>query len=358
VKLSYFTLTDNPVTFGARRQDSNQLLLDTVEQAIAAEGMGYHAAWLPEHHFGGFGVCPTPNQVLAYVAAKTRRLRLGQAIVLLPCNQPLRAAEELAVLDLLSNGRAIWAVGRGYDEREYRAFEIPFSESLERFEEEMDLVVKAWTEEGFTWRGKHHTIPDPVTVVPRVVQKPHPPIYVASFSEHSMRLAAARGFNILFAPFAAAMVFGSVADAVAKYRELARAAGHPNVKAACSYFTAVADGAAEVRAAKERLVFYLKGITPAFPRDMSKAPPSLRYFKEIVDRIHGMTPDQVGERSIVCGSRDDVVAHLRRVEAAGIDEVIMYFSFGAYPHAKVLAMMERVARDVLPEFEGALATAR
>src|SRR5439155_1185832 len=217
MKLSYFTLTDNPVTFGAQRQDSNQLLLDTVEQAIAAE--------------------------------------------------------------------------------------------------EMDLVVKAWTEESFTWRGKHHTIPDPVTVLPRVVQKPHPPIYVASFSEHSMRLAAARGFNILFAPFAAAMVFGSVADAVAKYRELARAAGHPNVKAACSYFTAVADGAAEVRAAKERLVFYLKGITPAFPRDMSKAPPSLRYFKEIVDRIHGMTPDQVGERSIVCGGRDDVVAHLKRGEA-------------------------------------------
>jgi alkanesulfonate monooxygenase SsuD/methylene tetrahydromethanopterin reductase-like flavin-dependent oxidoreductase (luciferase family) len=349
VKLSYFTLTDNPATFGAKRQDSNQLLLDTVEQAIAAEAMGYHGAWLPEHHFGGFGVCPTPNQVLAYVAAKTTRLRLAQAIVLLPCNQPLRAAEELAVLDLLSNGRAIWAVGRGYDEREYRAFEIPFSESLTRFEEEMDLVVKAWTEESFTWQGKHHVIPDPVTVLPRVVQRPHPPVYVASFSEHSMKLAAARGFNILFAPFAASMVFGTLENAVATFKEMARAAGHPNAKAACSYFTAIADNKDEMRAAKERLVFYLKGISPAFPQDMSKAPPSLRYFKEIVDRIHAMTPDQVGERSIVTGSRDDVVAQLKRVEAAGIDEVILYFSFGAYPHAKVLAMMERVAREVLPE---------
>lgn len=358
MKLSYFTLTDNPVTFGAKRQDSNQLLLDTVDQAIAAEAMGYHGAWLPEHHFGGFGVCPTPNQVLAFVAAKTTRLRLAQAIVLLPCNQPLRAAEELAVLDLLSGGRASWAVGRGYDEREYRAFEIPFSESLERFEEEMDLVVKAWTEESFTWRGRHHTIPDPVTVLPRVVQRPHPPIYVASFSEHSMRLAAARGYNILFAPFAASMVFGTLADAVAKFKELARAAGHPNVKAACSYFTAIADSEAEVRAAKERLVFYLKGISPAFPHDMSKAPPSLQYFKEIVDRIHAMTPDQVGERSIVTGGRDDVVAQLKRVEAAGIDEVIMYFSFGAYPHGDVLAMMERVAKEVLPDFREALAAAR
>src|SRR2546427_555757 len=358
VKLSYFTLTDNPVTFGAKRQDSNQLLLDTVDQAIAAEAMGYHGAWLPEHHFGGVGVCPTPNQGLAFVAAKTTRLRLPQAIVLLPVHQPLRAAEESAVLDLLSGGRASWAVGRGYDEREYRAFEIPFSESLERFEEEMDLVVKAWTEESFTWRGRHHTIPDPVTVLPRVVQRPHPPIYVASFSEHSMRLAAARGYNILFAPFAASMVFGTLADAVAKFKELARAAGHPNVKAACSYFTAIADSEAEVRAAKERLAFYLKGISPAFPHDMSKAPPSLQYFKEIVDRIHAMTPDQVGERSIVTGGRDDVVAQLKRVEAAGIDEVIMYFSFGAYPHGNVLAMMERVAKEDLPDFREALAAAR
>src|SRR5437867_734967 len=128
-----------------------------------------------------------------------------------------------------------------------------------------------------------------------------------------VRLAAARGYNILFAPFAASMVFGTLADAVAKFKELARAAGHPNVKAACSYFTAIADSEAEVRAAKERLVFYLKGISPAFPHDMSKAPPSLRYFKEIVDRIHAMTPDQVGERSILTGGRDDVVAHLKRL---------------------------------------------
>src|SRR5207245_9191093 len=170
----------------------------------------------------------------------------------------------------------------------------------------------------------------------------HPPIYVASFSEHSMRLAAARGYNILFAPFAASMVFGTLADAVAKFKARARAAGHPNLKAACSYFTAIADSEPEVRAAKERLVFYLKGISPAFPHDMSKAPPSLRYFKEIVDRIHAMTPDQVGERSIVTGGRDDVVAQLKRVEAAGIDEVVMYLRFITYPNGIVQHEIERV----------------
>ena len=355
MRLSYFTLTDNPATFGDRRQDSNELFLNTIEQALAAERLGYETAWLPEHHFGGFGVMPTPSQSLAYLAAKTKRIKLAQAIVLLPCNQPLRAAEELAVLDLLSNGRAVWGIGRGYDEREYRAFEIPFQESLTRFEEEMDLVIKALTETDITWNGKHHVIPDPVTVYPRPVQKPHPPVYVACFSENSMKLAAARGFNILFAPFAASMVFGSLASAVRKFKEMAAEAGHPDVKAACSYFTCIADTPAQVRAAKERLVFYLKGVAPAFPHDMTKAPPSLRYFKEIVDRIYAMTPEQVGERSIVTGSRDEVIEHLKKVEAAGISDVIMYFSYGAYPHPRVIEQMERVAAEVMPAFHGTAA---
>src|SRR4051812_42270319 len=175
MKLGYFTLTDNPSAYGEQRQDANRLLLDTIEQALAAERLGFNSVWLPEHHFGGFGVMPTPNQCLAYIAARTERVKLAQATVLLPCNQPLRAAEEVATLDLLSNGRAIFSAGRGYDEREYRAFGIPFAESRSRFDEELDLIRKAWTETDFTFHGQHHTIPDPITVYPRPVQQPHPP---------------------------------------------------------------------------------------------------------------------------------------------------------------------------------------
>ena len=112
MKFGYFTLADNPAAYGDRRQDANRLLLDTIEQALAAERLGFHSVWLPEHHFGGFGVMPTPSQCLAYVAARTERVKLAPATVLLPCNQPLRAAEEFATLDVLSNGRAIFSAGR------------------------------------------------------------------------------------------------------------------------------------------------------------------------------------------------------------------------------------------------------
>ena len=350
MKFGYFTLTDNPPTYGDRRQDANQLLLQTIEQALAAERLGFNSVWLPEHHFGGFGVMPTPNQCLAYVAARTSRVKLAQATVLLPCNQPLRAAEEVAVLDVLSNGRAIFSAGRGYDEREYRAFEIPFAESRTRFDEELELVRKAWTEEDFTFAGQHHTIPDPVTIYPRPVQQPHPPVYVACFSEPTMRVAAELGFNIIFAPFAAAMMFGSLQAAVERFKAYAREAGHPDVTAMCSYFTVLADTPEEQRAARERLLFYLRGIAPAFPSDREKAPPHIRYFADIVDRSWAMQPEDLGERSIVTGTREQVIAHLKQVEEAGIEEVICYFSFGAYPHPEVLHQMERFSAEVLPAF--------
>src|SRR5438477_9324071 len=201
LKFGYFTLSDNSTGYGARRRDPGELIKEVVDQAILAESLGYSSAWLPEHHFGLFGVLPTPAQALTYIAAKTSRLRLAAATVVLPCNQPLRAAEEWAVLDLLSNGRAIFSAGRGYDEREYRGFEIPFEESRTRFDEELLLVRKAWTEDNWTFpNGQHHRIIEPISVVPKPVQKPHPPIYVACFSEPTMRLAADNGFNIIFAP--------------------------------------------------------------------------------------------------------------------------------------------------------------
>src|SRR5438552_653679 len=148
LKFGYFTLTDNSVGYGERRRDPGELIKEVVNQAIAAEGLGYNSAWLPEHHFGFFGVLPTPAQALTFIAARTSRLRLAPATVLLPCTQPIRTAEEYALLDILSDGRAIFSAGRGYDEREYNGFEIPFAESRTRFDEELLLVRKAWTEDG------------------------------------------------------------------------------------------------------------------------------------------------------------------------------------------------------------------
>jgi alkanesulfonate monooxygenase SsuD/methylene tetrahydromethanopterin reductase-like flavin-dependent oxidoreductase (luciferase family) len=355
LKFGYFTLTDNSPGYGTRRRNPGELIREVVDQAIAAEGLGYNSAWLPEHHFGYFGVLPTPAQVLTFIAARTTRLRLAPATVLLPCTQPLRTAEEFAVLDVLSNGRAVFSAGRGYDEREYKGFEIPFDESRTRFDEELLIVRKAWTEEDWTFSGQHHRITEPLNVVPKPVQKPHPPVYVACFSEPTMRMAAEQGFNIIFAPFAASMMFGGLSEAVSKFKDLAAAAGHPSSTAMCSYFTCIADTAEQKLAAQERLLYYLTNFIPAVPQDPDKTPPHIRYFVDIAERVKRMQPRDLGERSIVTGTVDEVIRQFKRVEAAGIEEVICYFNFGLLPHAETMHQMERVASDVMPHFARAAA---
>ena len=350
LRFGYFTLTDNSLGYAERRKDPNALIKEVIEQAIAAEGLGYTSAWLPEHHFGAFGVLPTPAQALTYIAARTSRIRVAPATVLLPCTHPIRTAEEFALLDLLSDGRAIFSAGRGYDEREYRGFQVPFEESRTRFDEELLLIRKLWTETDVTWHGHHHTIPDPITLVPRPVQQPHPPVYVACFSEPTMRMAAEQGFNIIFAPFAASMMFGSLAAAVARFKELATAAGHPHSTAMCSYFTCITDTPEEKRATQERLLYYLTNFIPAVPQDAAKAPPHIRYFVDIAERVKRMRPEDLGERSIVTGTLDEVIRQFEQVEAAGIEEVICYFNFGLYSHDATLRQMQRLSAEVMPAF--------
>src|SRR6266508_3872304 len=130
----------------------------------------------------------------------------------------------------------------------------------------------------------------------------------------------------------------------------ASTSGYPESKAMCSYFTCLADSESEVRAAQERLLFYLKNVAPAFPSNPETAPPHIRYFIDIVDRINRMRTEDLGERSIVTGTRDQVIDQLRRVEQAGIEEVICYFNFGLLPHAPTLHQMERFAAEVMPAF--------
>src|SRR3989442_4469998 len=125
MKFGYFTLTDNSPGYGANRRDPNQLLLEVAEECVEAEAMGYNSAWVPEHHFARFGVLPSPALFLAHVAARTKRIKLGPATVVLPLNHPLRVVEEFNLLDVLSNGRAVFSAGRRADAGGHGSFAAP-----------------------------------------------------------------------------------------------------------------------------------------------------------------------------------------------------------------------------------------
>src|ERR687883_398257 len=200
MEFGYFTLSDNHYPNNPR--SANQLVLEIREQAILADRIGMHSVWVGEHHFDSLGVNSRPDLLLASIAPVTRNGRLAPAVNVLPLHHPVHVAECWATLDLLSGGRVDFATGRGYDRKEYAPFGADFFASAEIFEEGIDVVLKAWNSPGpWSHKGKYYDIPE-MSITPRPVQKPIP-FYVASFSKTSVDMAAKRGLNIIYAPFAA-----------------------------------------------------------------------------------------------------------------------------------------------------------
>ena len=177
-----------------------------------------HSAWIGEHHFNSLGVLSCPDLVLAYIAARTKHIRLAPAVTVLPLHHPIRVAEQWATLDLLSNGRVDFAAGRGYDSREYEPFHVYFADNQGIFEEGMELVRRLWAaDDRISHHGKHYSFDD-VRITPKPVQRPLP-AYVASFSKPSIELAARLDCGLIVAPFAAAMSFGGLKQVADLYHE-------------------------------------------------------------------------------------------------------------------------------------------
>ncbi len=343
----YFTLSDNRYPNNPRTAE--QFLHEIYEQALYADELGFNSAWIGEHHFNLLGINPCSTVFLAQLAGATKRIRLAPAVVLLPVHHPLHVAEQWATLDQLSNGRVDFAAGRGYDAKEYAPFGVPFAESAEIFEEGLHVIWRAWTEPGpFSHHGKYYQF-DELDVRPKPMQQPLRP-YVASFSRISMEIAAKNDWNIIYAPFAAAMVYGSLADAVRVYGEECEKHGRRPRRSSCSYFIHIAQTSEEERYGRQALIDYFGAILPSFPSDPAKAPPNLRYFIDIVARLQQATPAGLDGKSILVGSPEKITAELKSVEASGISEVILYFNYGRKPHAMVKEQMRRFAREIAPAF--------
>jgi alkanesulfonate monooxygenase SsuD/methylene tetrahydromethanopterin reductase-like flavin-dependent oxidoreductase (luciferase family) len=350
MEFGYFTLSDNHYPDNPR--SANQFVLEIREQAILADRLGMHSVWVGEHHFDSLGVNSRPDLLLANIASQTKHVRLAPAVTVLPLHHPVHVAEMWATLDLLSGGRVDFATGRGYDRKEYAPFGADFMKSAEIFEEGIDVLLKAWNSPGpWSHDGRFYKIP-PMSITPKPVQKPLP-FYVASFSKTSVEIAAKRGLNIIYAPFAAGMVFGGIDKAVGAYREACAGAGQKAGRAICSYFIFIADDAqAEDYGRQTQMDYFRHCVIQAFPQKPEDAPPTMQYFMKIVDILKNMKKEDLSERSILLGPPQKIIDTLKKVEQAGIDEVILYFNVGNKPNALVKEQMQRFMKEIAPHFEG------
>ena len=184
-----------------------QRALDRVQIMDAG---GYDAVWLAEHHFSTYSVCPSVHIMGMHVAGLTKNIRIGTGVSLAAFYHPLRLAEEVALLDNLSGGRVNWGAGRGFDRKEMEVFGVGAEDSYDRFRENVEIVLAAWSNDRLTYRGRHHSFED-VEVLPKPLQDPMP-VWIATSSVTAIDWAASRGHSILMDPHATHAEIG------AKYR--------------------------------------------------------------------------------------------------------------------------------------------
>jgi alkanesulfonate monooxygenase SsuD/methylene tetrahydromethanopterin reductase-like flavin-dependent oxidoreductase (luciferase family) len=257
---------------------------------------GYDCVWLAEHHFNTYSVCPSINVMATHVAARTRHLRIGMAVSLAAFYNPLRLAEEVAMIDVLSGGRVNWGAGRGFDRAEFEAFGVPVEESSDRFRECVEIVLAAWRNERLAYEGRFWRY-DGIEVLPKPLQAPHPPVWLAATSPDSIRRAAEKGYDILQDPHA---THADIGRKRAHYYEVLRAHGFPTEGRVIPTARLLAVGATEQEAdevaragASWTVASYAnptKRAGPPPPHWVPGADPVERYMNEVV--IRG-TPDRV-----------------------------------------------------------------
>ena len=280
---------------------------------------GYDAVWLAEHHFSTYSVCPSVHLMAMHVAGITQNLRIGTGVSLAAFYDPTRLAEEVALLDVLSGGRVNWGAGRGFDKKEFEVFGVSQEDSYPRFRENVEIVLRAWSEERLTYSGRFHQYKD-VEVLPKPLQQPHPPVWIASSSPEAIAWSASQGHAILMDPHA------SHEELAGKYRAyrhgLAEHGHHNDQDTPMARLVAIGKTDAEGREIAEAGARWTLG-SYATRRRASHANPVERYVDE----------------TIIHGSPERVIDELRRLEET---LPLNYLLAAPLSHASFLGLTDEV----------------
>jgi len=324
--------------------------------AARADELGFSSIKTVEHSFYDYGGhSPNPCVFLSAVAARTRRIRLITGAVIPAFHHPAHLGGELAMLDNMSQGRLDAGFGRAFLPKEFEVYGVPMSESRERFEEAIGMIRRLWTEENVTAKGKFWTLDD-VRLMPRVFQKPHPPIWIAAIStEESFVYAAKNGFNLMIVPYAGKP--GQLQELVRMYRRLWAQSGHePGAEQVqVAQFCYVAEDAEEARRGFERICRrYLETFADAVQSWKGRNESDYPGYDKMVASILATTPEKiVAQGGAFVGSPDEVT---RQVEACmkafdGPIEPSMQVNFGGSKDAEAFRTLELLAAKVFPRFK-------
>lgn len=340
------------------RASEAQTFRDCVEQAVLADELGYHCVWEVEHHgLYEYSHSSAPEVFLAFVAARTRRIRLGHGVTLLPhrYNHPIRIAERIATLDVLSGGRVSWGTGKSSSLVEQVAFETNRAALHEEWLEALQMIPRMWGTDVFEHSGKFFRIP-PTQVIPKPVQAPHPPIFAACSKPDTAALVGQLGIGALN------FAFGSdeyLTDKVREYRK-AVAAAKPSAYAkndwfACTPATLVLrDDAKALRHGTRGARFFLNSMGRYYfsgerPIGELDIPRSDLTDAELAD-VKALRNAPGSQLATIIGDPAAARESVQRFVDAGVDELILVQQMGTVPHELVLESLRTFASEVMPHF--------
>ncbi len=341
MKLGLFFEWPNPTTGDWRR-----LFEEGIEQIQLAEEVGFDFVLIAEHHFSNYGMSPAPLMQALAIAERTKSIRIGTAVLVLPVWQPLRVAEEIAVLDNLTGGRFFCGVGRGYQPHEFARFGVTIDDSRQRFMEALDVLHLAWTQDtSFTYDGEYVKLPNPTVVWPKPLQKPHPQLWLAGTSAGSLKLAAERDMVPLVSGFAGP---AAVRDMTAQLLRFKAEAGKPidTWEIGAQTFCLACDSDDEGRA------------NARYPRWQNRAGRSLTRQDVVDGRVNAVSfdnelDDEAFWNSLYYGSPERLLKKYLALAEAGATFASCWMMTGGIEHEKLMKSIRLMGEHVLPAVHAA-----
>jgi natural product biosynthesis luciferase-like monooxygenase protein len=346
VKFGLLTLFDHY----AEDCSEEQYYKNFFDEAVYAEELGFDSIWIGEHHFCRY-ICPAPQIIAGGLAQRTKKMRIGTSIALLPHHDPIRLAEDYALADLLSGGRLDFGVGRGFIKSTYDGFNQSMTESRGRFDECLEIIEGAWRQEDFSYQGQFYQA-NHVTIMPRPVQRPAPPIFMAAaLSPESFVAAGKKGHSIMLAPFFQSR--GTLKRNVQLYKDTLRESGYApdSVDIVAGYHSFVDETPELARSKWEnhymRYLRFVGGLVD--PAGYTGG--QYESWRKSGDVLRQMTFDQMYPGQVLCGDAAQCIERVALLgEEFGVTHFWVYMDLGGLPQHELRASMERFATRVIPKF--------
>jgi alkanesulfonate monooxygenase SsuD/methylene tetrahydromethanopterin reductase-like flavin-dependent oxidoreductase (luciferase family) len=339
-----------PVSDGGSDQ---QVLRDTLEEIQLADELGFDSVWLAEHHFSKYGILGSPLQFGMAIAERTERITIGTAVLVLPFHDPLRLAEDIATLDVISGGRVVIGVGRGYQPKEFSGFGVPLSESRQRYVETLEVLRLALSTEDFSYEGKIFRYEN-ITTYPRPLTPGGPKILQGTVSPESFRERGAAGEAIITSPnFTPLTLMKRNFDL---YREGMLAGGHDLSANDLPFMQQAWAGHGEegLREAAAAALEYYRSVGKVIPGSEEALEAERKYYEKVAENIRLLTLEQTLTHGGNFGTPDRVAQTIRELqEQLGINHYISWMRIPSLRREEALRSMRTFAEEVIPQFRTA-----